>query len=159
MMISPGSSGMRPAAPDEPVNELSARERGTLLARLLYRSGKRIAEAVHRAHETGLVGVISDGLADFGQEARHRSVGNERSGPKMFVDRFLGDGLGPVRQQQFQELERLRLQVNFAAANDELTCFRIEQAITEPYPHHHPGNKPVNPRAFGNDSDWLRARS
>ena len=93
---------------------------------------------MHGPHEVRLARAVPDRVANLGQQARQRPVGDERPRPELLVDRVLRERLRPVLEQQLQELERLGLEVHLVAPDEELPGLRIEHTVPEANAHEPP---------------------
>ena len=106
-----GLQGDSFARVQDPAGPAAGRARGpiSLLPRRLRRTRSRSDDGPHVAR---LLGLVADHIAHFDQQTRQRAVRNEGSRPEPLVDLQLRDGLRPIFEEKFKELERLGLYVN-----------------------------------------------
>jgi len=90
---------------------------------------------VDRAQEARVPRVVVQGRADL---ADYRGQGRARDGrarPEAVVDRLLRHHVGPVAEQQLQELEGLGAEVALLLSPPELTGAGVEDKVAEPQVH------------------------
>ena len=74
---------------------------------------------------------IAEGLAHFGDEIREIGFGDEGLGPEALLQLHFGEHFRAIRDEGQEELERLRREVNLAAALGQLPGVAIEDERTE----------------------------
>ena len=94
-------------------------------------AAEREADAVHRPQEAGLLRALVEGGPDLGHDGRQRRLGDERARPQAVADALAGDHVGPLVEQQLQQLEGLGAEVALLFPAPELAGPAVEDEIAE----------------------------
>ena len=86
---------------------------------------------MHRPDERRLPGVITERFPDARDQHGQVSVRHERVGPQLLVNVSLGQGGGPLPQQERQKIERLRGEGNREGSAEELPRALVERERAE----------------------------
>src|SRR5262249_10910194 len=110
-------------------------------------------ESVHGSDDLWLSRVVAKRLAQLRDLVRHARVRNECAGPQALVDLFLGNGIGPMRDQDVEQRKGFWRQLQRAAAPRDLSSPRVEDAVAEGEAHsrHHGRNRE---KALSNREDF-----
>lgn len=88
--------------------------------------GECIAEPLCRANESRCAGRIAESIANLADEVGKVRFDNERVGPETRLQDGLREGLGTIRDERSQKLERFRRKVKFGAVLPELSGIEVE---------------------------------
>ena len=100
--------------------------------------------------------VVPDGGSDLSRQPREARVGDEGVRPQLLVDLPLGHGPGPCLQEQSEELKGLGGEILTLATSQQLSGFRVVDALAEAQPQREASANLAIPEGFAKDINAVR---
>ena len=94
-----------------------------------------IAVAMDRPDEARRPGIVTDRVAQLGDEARERPIGHERVNPQTLMNLVFGERARPGIDEQFQQPQQLGSRVDNRSVARQLAPLAVERAVAEHETH------------------------
>jgi hypothetical protein len=140
--VQTGDEGKSLAFPFQPARRRSGGDRAPVRGGRRL-GAERIAVAVHGSDELWRAGEIAERLANLRNEIGEVGFDYESVSPESVLQFFFGDRLGPLSDEERQELKSLRGEVNDATGAGQLPRFEVEDKWREVDSRHARGSRPT----------------